>query len=291
MKSPNLTDIELITTDYCQIKARARTTATLFELRTYDWKNLREAALVPPSSYVELTSIRSKGRHHSTFANKWQDLGHLRFLPADLEFESRWQANQQYSICCAFDRHQTSKFNLHIGDDRLHNAYDMHNQQLANLLKRAWQEIENPGLVSEVILESLGLAIIETLSSEFSISHKNNSPRIRGSQLNAQQRDRIIAKIRESRRSPRLKDLAAEIGVSERHFNRLFHSSTGSSISEIYQRERFNRARKLLTDSSLLIKEVAYQCGFNNSASFCKAFRVTTGNTPQEYRNSEIKSE
>lgn len=288
MHSPNLSNIELVSTEYCQVKAQARTSTALFELRSYDWRNLREAALVPPSSYVELTTIRSKGRHNLTSHKQWRDLGHLRFLPAGMEFESRWQDKQQHSLCCAFDNYQTSRLNLHVDDERLLNAYDMHNQQLFNLLKRTWQEIENPGLVSEVILESLSLAILETLSAEFSSDGPSRSQRIRGAQLSAEETDRIISRIKESRCPPSLHELAKETGVSVRHFSRLFHRSCGMSINEIYQRERFQRATALLQKPTLLIKEIAYLCGFKNSASFCKAFRASTGTTPQEYRRKQI---
>ena len=44
-------------------------------------------------------------------------------------------------------------------------------------------------------------------------------------------------------------------------------------------------AKDLLTDRSLLVKEIAYRCGFANAASFGVAFRQMEGCSPQQFRD------
>jgi transcriptional regulator GlxA family with amidase domain len=47
-----------------------------------------------------------------------------------------------------------------------------------------------------------------------------------------------------------------------------------------------NRAQGLITGTDMSIKEIAYECGFNSSQSFARAFRRATGQPPQQYRKS-----
>ena len=50
------------------------------------------------------------------------------------------------------------------------------------------------------------------------------------------------------------------------------------------------KAKTLLMDERLLVKEVAYLSGFQNAAAFTAAFRKATGQTPQEFRDhSRVK--
>jgi AraC family transcriptional regulator len=42
----------------------------------------------------------------------------------------------------------------------------------------------------------------------------------------------------------------------------------------------------LLGSRQLLIKQVAYECGFRNCAAFSAAFRKATGVTPESYRSA-----
>ena len=47
---------------------------------------------------------------------------------------------------------------------------------------------------------------------------------------------------------------------------------------------RMRKAKELLTNTSMNIKEIAYSVGYNNHDYFFTAFRHSTGQTPAEYR-------
>src|SRR3546814_13735704 len=75
-------------------------------------------------------------------------------------------------------------------------------------------------------------------------------------------------------------ELAQREGLSVRHFSRLFRVSTGKAVSDYVAEVRIKRATTLLADDRVLIKEIAYRCGFQSSSSFSSAFRRAPSLTP-----------
>ena len=53
-------------------------------------------------------------------------------------------------------------------------------------------------------------------------------------------------------------------------------------------RIRMEKAIRLLKDTNMSIKEIAYDCGFDESNYFIRVFRQMYDMTPQQYRNSPI---
>lgn len=83
----------------------------------------------------------------------------------------------------------------------------------------------------------------------------------------------------------RLEDIAVELGISVRHLSRLYRKHRGESIVEVLCRLRLERARRLLrSNPEMLIKAVAYECGFSNCAYFTARYRKAFGRTPREDR-------
>tara|TARA_R110000772_G_scaffold268731_1_gene398336 strand:+ start:45376 stop:46275 length:900 start_codon:yes stop_codon:yes gene_type:complete len=275
---------QLPPTDYCTIAGRAHTSSALFELRNYDWREIHEASLVPPSSYLELTQIRAVGRYSRQHKDTWSDLGSVRYHPSGDEFHCRWYDDRQTVLLCAFDTTDAAGFDINIKKNHLSKTHDIRNSQLLNLLTRAQQEVEDPGLVSEVLLDALGGAILSEWRNQFIDILDTPSQRMRGEQLSHTELRNIVTRIREQRCAPTIADLASEQGVSTRHFNRLFRQTAGESIADVFKRERINRARDLLANPALLVKEIAYLCGFDSSAAFCKSFRSSMGISPQQFR-------
>src|SRR3546814_9914264 len=84
-------------------------------------------------------------------------------------------------------------------------------------------------------------------------------------------------------------ELAQREGLSVRHFSRLFRVSTGKAVSDYVAEVRIKRAKTLLADDRVLIKEIAYRCGFQSSSSFSSAFRRATSLRSEEH-TSELQS-
>jgi AraC family transcriptional regulator of adaptative response / DNA-3-methyladenine glycosylase II len=79
-------------------------------------------------------------------------------------------------------------------------------------------------------------------------------------------------------------DLADRLGVGGRHLRRLFDRHLGASPVAIAQSRRIHFARKLLDETDLPMREVAYAAGFQSIKRFNTVIRSTFGRTPTELR-------
>ena len=65
-----------------------------------------------------------------------------------------------------------------------------------------------------------------------------------------------------------IEDLAARIGVTSRHLRRIFDDEFGVSPIEYVQTQRLLLAKRLLTDTSLPVVDVAVASGFRSVRRF-----------------------
>ncbi len=83
-----------------------------------------------------------------------------------------------------------------------------------------------------------------------------------------------------------VRDVAAQVHLSERHANRLFNQEIGGSIAEYLTRLRLDVAAQLLTEGHLSIKEVAHASGYPNVHYFTTLFHRRMGVTPSAFRRN-----
>ncbi|MHC4886184.1 MAG: helix-turn-helix domain-containing protein [Planctomycetota bacterium] len=106
------------------------------------------------------------------------------------------------------------------------------------------------------------------------------------------QRDRRIEKIHHricqapERRHP-LAKLAQACGLSPKHLTRLFIAQYGISPKQLQIRLRINRARGLLEDTPLHLKEIAARLGYPDAYTFAKQFKAQTGIPPGRLRRTQ----
>lgn len=82
-----------------------------------------------------------------------------------------------------------------------------------------------------------------------------------------------------------MKRIAAAAGCSRYHLSRRFRAETGQSPYATLQQIRIRHALRQLTASSLTVKEIAANCGYRDTANFCREFKRRTLKTPTEARN------
>lgn len=82
-----------------------------------------------------------------------------------------------------------------------------------------------------------------------------------------------------------LEDIANSVSISPFHFSRIFKKETGYSPYEYMIIVRLNHAKYLLHTSNMLIKEIAFECGFNSESNFIITFKKHTNMSPREFRN------
>jgi len=79
--------------------------------------------------------------------------------------------------------------------------------------------------------------------------------------------------------------LAERLGLSERHFARLFHHEVGVTPAVWVEQVRTDAARRLL-ESNTTPKQVAAQCGFADTDTLRRAFVRQVGVTPASYQKN-----
>lgn len=80
-------------------------------------------------------------------------------------------------------------------------------------------------------------------------------------------------------------EVAAEVNMSLRSFNRLFSKETGIAPSEFLERGRLEKARRLIADSERPFKNIAFNCGFQTTERMRHVFQKHMNVSPAEYRN------
>jgi AraC-like DNA-binding protein len=88
----------------------------------------------------------------------------------------------------------------------------------------------------------------------------------------------------------RLKDVAAHVGLSERHLQRLFHKLVGMSIQRFVIHSRVHAAAHALTQGDSTMAGIALSLGFSDQSAFTNTFKKLTGMPPREYRKRYQKA-
>lgn len=86
------------------------------------------------------------------------------------------------------------------------------------------------------------------------------------------------------RRRIGLAEVAAVAGLVPPAFCRYFKGRMGKTYFRFLLEIRVSRARQLLLETDLSIKDLCFESGFGNSADFHKSFKQLTGKTPLAYQ-------
>jgi len=85
-------------------------------------------------------------------------------------------------------------------------------------------------------------------------------------------------------RDGRVADLAAKLGVGDRHLRRLFTLHVGVSPTTLARTQKTLFAKRLLTETAMSISEIAFASGFGSIRRFNVAFRKIYGKAPSDLR-------
>ncbi len=85
--------------------------------------------------------------------------------------------------------------------------------------------------------------------------------------------------------------VAEHFYVSPNYLSQLFQKEGQSKFNEYLNHVRLERAKYLLIEYDMKVKEVAHRCGFKDSNYFCRVFRNQTARSPSEYRAQYLSSE
>jgi LacI family transcriptional regulator len=83
-------------------------------------------------------------------------------------------------------------------------------------------------------------------------------------------------------------DVVRQVGVSRSTLKNRFKAATGRSVHAEIQRVQLERAKQLIADTDLPLKQVALQAGFQYVQYLTRLFRRRVGQTPAEFRRQRV---
>ena len=84
-------------------------------------------------------------------------------------------------------------------------------------------------------------------------------------------------------------ELTKFLGISQPYLFKIFKQRFALSPKQYIIDQKLKRAKVLLTESNLSVTHIANSLGFEEMLSFSKAFKLKTGLSPQNYRNTHNK--
>jgi AraC-like DNA-binding protein len=118
------------------------------------------------------------------------------------------------------------------------------------------------------------------LSSEQMLEYKNRLEQIMQSQQVFLMPDLTLPK------------LAKAVNCSVNHLSQVINSGFGMSFFDYLNQYRIDHAREILTELNGrrgAVLNVAFTVGFNSNSAFYSAFKKCVGETPAQYRRSQLK--
>lgn len=84
-----------------------------------------------------------------------------------------------------------------------------------------------------------------------------------------------------------LQDVADDIQIHATYLSKLFKKNLGIRFIDYLNELRVEKARELLENKNLTVKEISAQAGFNSVQNFIRVFKKYTGQTPGGYRKED----
>jgi AraC-like DNA-binding protein len=236
----------------------------------------------------------ASGKDKTLFDRLWQPEARLDVKGIRLEVgHINWPQPVETRICP--DEHQLSlSLTPRLEHTRLGEAgldklkltvgLDVKSDTLRKTLASVAQEILNPGLAGERMIEALmTTALIEL--ARYLQGHAADRENFKGGLAPWQMR-----RIRERVTSvdeppPTIEELAELCGISSRHLMRGFKKSSGMTLYSFIEEIRLERAKALLIDTDTPMKVISWQLGFTHPSNFTIAFKRAMGVTPSAYRS------
>jgi AraC family transcriptional regulator len=269
----------------CTVRGRIVLPHAIVELHDYRFIRPQRALFESALPFLDLALSHRPGApagYYLDAATPVARIGDILFIPAGRKLRSEWGQGVQRSICCQFDS-QLDAAKPAWSPDQLRASLDIRSPFVRDALIRLAHEVEQPGFCSDLMADALCTQLAIELGRYFldiQQAATGATRRLSPAQLRA-----LEERLEAPGKPPTVAALAAQCGLSTRHFFRIFRATTGMTLSDYAAQGRIARAKSLLRGDARSIKQIAYRCGFQTQAAFSAAFRRATGVSPRDYRD------
>lgn len=87
-----------------------------------------------------------------------------------------------------------------------------------------------------------------------------------------------------------LQSVASNVNVSSNHFSAIFRKETGETFIDYLTEVRMNKAKDLLTCTSMKTSEIGFEVGYRDPHYFSYIFKKMVGMSPKDYRRVKKES-
>jgi YesN/AraC family two-component response regulator len=155
------------------------------------------------------------------------------------------------------------------------------------------------GTVLSVLLYITSFVILKNAGSitNHAGGKPEDKPKYEKSSLTREKKDEILKKIKDlmeqekyfTRNTLTLADISKKVNEPPHHVSQVINEKLKKSFFDVLSAYRVDEAKRLISGKetgNLTIEDIAERVGYNSKASFNKAFRKYTGQTPSEFRKN-----
>ncbi|QZP08965.1 AraC family transcriptional regulator [Caenibius sp. WL] len=267
-----------------------------FEYGQFSWPEDEDRRLVSSNHMLSMTNLTPR-----TLAEGWYELdsdissprslGTIVMVPAAVPLHTRSDGGMLNVARLQFDPADSDLDLLTRERDPslLSDCLDIRCSEVGYGMRRLAQEAVAPGFASDLLLETIGALIkidlVRHVRRTRADAHSQNGKGLSHAELRKVQ-DYIDENLT---RRIRVAELAGVLGMSERHFMRLFRMGMGETVYRFVEKRRFEKAKAML-EAERPLKQIAYLLGFSSRVSFTVAFKRISGKSPLSYRKKYLES-
>jgi AraC family transcriptional regulator len=274
---------------YCEMLNQSFHDGISVDVRRYGWNDAADGTFAPEHLFIDYAIVQ---RPEQAFMVSGEGRRYLRpgamvFMAPGANFLTHCEPSDHLSLCLSYDLRRLERL---IDDgSRLAGLFepciDLRSQAIERYMRRAVEEVRNPGFAAEVMIELISDAVMVELARHF--AKACDDERSGGSTMAPWRLRWLKDRIADGLGEPlSVAALAQECGISPRHLVRTFKNSEGMTLSGYISAQRIARAKELLAQGVRPIKVVAHDCGFASASSFSVAFLNAIGQTPRQFRES-----
>jgi AraC family transcriptional regulator len=213
-------------------------------------------------------------------------MGDLSFWPHSSYGFQRPAGAETRGVICTYDRSWFREFfgvSQYVDRISIQDFLDLRSPDLRAAMSKLAKELVDPGPASKTLVEGLSLTVAVELGRHL---RQLNAEAYRPRRLLSQSQIECVTQYLESFSGyiPDIDELAEACGLSNSYFRVLFKETTNQTPLDYARSVWAEKAKALLRDPDLSIKQIWAQFDFTGPSTFAVAFRRATGETATSYR-------
>ncbi|UOQ83510.1 response regulator [Gracilibacillus salinarum] len=198
---------------------------------------------------------------------------------------------------------ETTRSSFEQFEFRIHNSLEaLDKQAIETLILEIYEEMEDKRILCHELQRIINsFAIKRNISGVDYLFQNQPVNAMQAVQITHQLMDTLQANTKEEtiidiakryikdnlHKPPTLVEVSDAVHLNPNYFSDYFKEKTGEAFSKYVSRLRMEKAKALLKDTRIKIKDVAQQCGYHDAQNFRDKFKQVIGVSPNQYRKTQ----